>query len=222
MNSVNCVVRMVFFENEDLLSAVNYISRQPWFAINFQFGTFVAIRNPLVLQFVGNKAKRQISKRVFQESKANKKFRKTNISYPLIRTSTECLFFGNFGVLCFLETPVLRFTLLPYSQQIITTNNNQKRKKAMLKKEVKEQDVQEMKQSESGECFYFRHSVKPPFPLIRGRLQPVTVLKVTLLHGCCTNGTKWRKASHIEKSLLALFFHRPSTETLKASAEVLI
>ena len=26
----------------------------------------------------------------------------------------KCLFFGNFGVLCFLETPVLRFTLLPY------------------------------------------------------------------------------------------------------------
>ena len=26
----------------------------------------------------------------------------------------KCLFFGNFGVLCFLETPVLRFALLPY------------------------------------------------------------------------------------------------------------
>ena len=28
----------------------------------------------------------------------------------------KCLFFGNFGVLCFLETPVLRFALLPYSR----------------------------------------------------------------------------------------------------------
>ena len=26
----------------------------------------------------------------------------------------KCLFFGKFGLLCFLETPVLRFALLPY------------------------------------------------------------------------------------------------------------
>ena len=35
--------------------------------------------------FVGNKVKGRISKRVFQESKACQNFRKTNISYPLIR-----------------------------------------------------------------------------------------------------------------------------------------
>ena len=40
---------------------------------------------------VGNKAKWRISKRVFQENKAQK-----------------------FGVLCFFETPVLRFAILPY------------------------------------------------------------------------------------------------------------
>ena len=40
-------------------------------------------------QLVGNKAKGRISKRVFQESKA----RKTNISYPLIRTCT-CAYQG--------------------------------------------------------------------------------------------------------------------------------
>ena len=28
----------------------------------------------------------------------------------------KCLFFGKFGVLCFLETPVLRFALLPCSR----------------------------------------------------------------------------------------------------------
>ena len=39
-------------------------------------------------QIVGNKAKGRISKRVFQESKARQNFWKTNISYPLIRTST--------------------------------------------------------------------------------------------------------------------------------------
>ena len=35
-------------------------------------------------QNVGNKAKGQISKRVFQENKARRIFRKMNISYPLI------------------------------------------------------------------------------------------------------------------------------------------
>ena len=29
----------------------------------------------------------------------------------------KCLFFGKFGVLCFFETPVLRFVLLPYYQR---------------------------------------------------------------------------------------------------------
>ena len=40
------------------------------------------------LQLVGNKAKGRISKQVFQENKARQIFRKTNISYPLIRTCT--------------------------------------------------------------------------------------------------------------------------------------
>ena len=58
----------------------------------------------------------RISKRVFQENKARQIFRETNISYPLIRTRTggkKCLFFGKFDVFYLLETPVLRFTLLP-------------------------------------------------------------------------------------------------------------
>ena len=37
---------------------------------------------------VGNNVKGRISKRVFQENKARQIFRKTNISYPLIRTRT--------------------------------------------------------------------------------------------------------------------------------------
>ena len=41
--------------------------------------------------FVGNKTKGRISKRVFQENKARQIFRKTNISYPLIRTPPFCL-----------------------------------------------------------------------------------------------------------------------------------
>ena len=31
----------------------------------------------------------------------------------------KCSFFGKFGVLCFLETPVLRFTLLPYYRRTV-------------------------------------------------------------------------------------------------------
>ena len=67
-------------------------------------------------KIVGNGAKVRISKRVFQETKAHQNFRKTIISYLLIRTSggKKCLFFGNFDVLCFFETPVLRFALLSY------------------------------------------------------------------------------------------------------------
>ena len=64
------------------------------------------------LHFVGNKAKGRISKRVFQDNKARQIFRKTNISYPLVRTftcayqgvrnvcksgGTKCLFFGKSG-----------------------------------------------------------------------------------------------------------------------------
>ena len=72
-----------------------------------------------------NKAKGQISKRMFQENKARQIFRKTNISYPLIRTHTcayqgvrNVLFFGKLGVLCFLETPVMRFVFCRITDDI--------------------------------------------------------------------------------------------------------
>ena len=54
---------------------------------------------------------------MFQESKARQIFRKTNISYPLIRKRTSILLFEKFGVLCFPETLILRFSLLPYYRQ---------------------------------------------------------------------------------------------------------
>ena len=34
----------------------------------------------------------------------------------------KCLCFGNFGVLCFLETPVLRFALLSYYRRYVIEN----------------------------------------------------------------------------------------------------
>ena len=77
--------------------------------------------------FVGNKAKGRISKRVFQENKARQIFRKMNISNPLIRTRILCvrvrirglemLVFRKIWRTLFFETPVLRFALLPYYRQ---------------------------------------------------------------------------------------------------------
>ena len=62
-----------------------------------------------------------MSKRVFQENKTRQIFRKTNICNPVIHIRpctyqgvSNVRFFGKFDVLCFLETPILRFALLPY------------------------------------------------------------------------------------------------------------
>ena len=67
----------------------------------------------------------RISKWVFQENKSRQVFRKTGISYHLIRIrwcvsgENKCLFFGKFDVLCCLETSVLRFALLPYYRRFV-------------------------------------------------------------------------------------------------------
>ena len=74
-------------------------------------------RSPMREYFVGNKAKGRILKRVFQENKARQIFWKTNISYPTyvcVSGVKKCTFSRKLGVLCFLETTVLRFFLLPY------------------------------------------------------------------------------------------------------------
>ena len=42
----------------------------------------------ITAKVVGNKAKGRLLRRVFQENKARQIFRKTNISYPMIRTGT--------------------------------------------------------------------------------------------------------------------------------------
>ena len=47
----------------------------------------------ILFYFVSNKPKGRISKQVFPENKASQIFRKTNISYPLIRTRT-CAYQG--------------------------------------------------------------------------------------------------------------------------------
>ena len=50
--------------------------------VNYYYEDFPNF-NGLDAEFVGNKVKGRISKRVFQENKARQIFRKTNISYPL-------------------------------------------------------------------------------------------------------------------------------------------
>ena len=61
---------------------------------------------------VGNKAKGQISKRMFQENKERQIFQKTNIFYPLIRTRTcayqgvkNVRFLENLACFVFLKQP---------------------------------------------------------------------------------------------------------------------
>ena len=71
-----------------------------------------------VMRFVGNKAKGRLFKQVLQENKARQIFQKTNIFHPLIRTQ-RVRFSENFGALCFLVTPVLRFALLPEYRRFI-------------------------------------------------------------------------------------------------------
>ena len=67
--------------------------------------------------FVGNKVKGRISKLVFQENKARQIFRKTNISYPQIRTR-RCAYQWVRNVR-FLENLFLRFAPLPYYRRFM-------------------------------------------------------------------------------------------------------
>ena len=85
---------------------------------------YIFVQEKSMDSFVGNMAKGRISKRVFQENKARQIFQKTNHSYPLIYLRVrirgkKCSFFGRFGVLSFIETPVLRFALLPYYRRLM-------------------------------------------------------------------------------------------------------
>ena len=57
------------------------------------------------------------------------------------------------------------------------------------------------------------------------RLQPATLLKVTLLYGCfscflnCTNGAKSRKASHLQNRSYIVLIKSPSCNTIIRSKE---
>ena len=68
-------------------------------------------------QFVGNKAKGQISNGRYKKTKHVKFFEKRK-SGTCAYQGKKCSFFRTFRVLCFLLIPVLRFALLPYCGQI--------------------------------------------------------------------------------------------------------
>ena len=44
---------------------------------------------------------------------------KTSMTHVCVSGGKKCSFFGKFGVLCFLVTPILRFAGLPYCRRII-------------------------------------------------------------------------------------------------------
>ena len=52
---------------------------------------------------------------MLQETKARQVFRK----FAKISGGKKCSFFGKFGALCFIVTPVLRFAHLPYHRRIM-------------------------------------------------------------------------------------------------------
>ena len=106
---------------------VNFRSKQKAPLQVFFYEAYVDIRTyarlllPFYTKRVGNKANRRISKWVFQENKARQLFRKNKNflpsdthTYVCISGGKKCKFSRKFGMLCFLETPKLRFALLPY------------------------------------------------------------------------------------------------------------
>ena len=72
--------------------------------------------------FVGIKAKGRISKNERFKKKNHAKFsvKRTFLIpwYAHVSGSKKCSFYGKFGVLCFLETPVFRFAFLPYYRRL--------------------------------------------------------------------------------------------------------
>ena len=78
------------------------------------------------VEFVGNKAKGRISKRVFQKKQSMLNFPKNEHFFSPdthVSEGKKYSFFRKFGVLCFLETPVLRCALLPIYRRVMESNN---------------------------------------------------------------------------------------------------
>ena len=88
-----------------------------WIEQSFPFfnSFMICLGLPLKEYIDGNKAKGRISKRVFQESKASQIFRKTNISYPLIRTTISIIICGSIKVSQYSSKAIFIFQQIWYS-----------------------------------------------------------------------------------------------------------
>ena len=64
-------------------SSVSIVNIEQVYCSDIHKLSFLSAR--IIVSVVGNKAKARISKQVFQENKPRQIFRKTNVSYPLIR-----------------------------------------------------------------------------------------------------------------------------------------
>ena len=88
-------------------------------------------------KFVGNEAKGQISKRVLQENKPRQIFRKTNISYLLIRTRTylcvsgrrEGSFYGNLASFFFLKHSFWDFPFCLFNNELFSKSRQEFQKR---------------------------------------------------------------------------------------------
>ena len=71
------------------------------------------------MHIVGNNSKGRISRRTNKKTEHVKFSKNDTHTYVWVSRGKECSFFWKFGELCFLLTPVLRYTLLPYYQQYV-------------------------------------------------------------------------------------------------------
>ena len=93
-------------------SFVNLLSATAWNSFIF------LISAQIQSYFVGNQAKRALQST--PHFPKNKHFLPPDTHTNMcVSGGKKCLFFGKFGVLCFLETSILRFALLPYYRRFL-------------------------------------------------------------------------------------------------------
>ena len=116
----------------------------------------------------------------------------------------KCLFFGNFGVLCFLEIPVLRFALLPYyrgiGESVLFCNLKAFVTSLILWYLILLVFKENMEVTNFYICAFKKRTKKSR--------DCTSTNHVIFLHGCfsrflnCTNTIKLHKASHILQFLI--------------------
>ena len=80
---------------------------------------FPCINNSSVMRKKGESQNGCFKKTKHAKFSEKRKFVTPWYAHLCVRIRGKCSFFGKFGVLCLLETPVLRFALLPYYLRVI-------------------------------------------------------------------------------------------------------